>query len=197
MALQNSETQPLTDERVEAERMRDVLVLVTHLVQSQETTVKLLLDCLYDVGSINLINQKLHSRSLNRLARLIARTSKPAFRIIALRWFQRQCPRLITNCIHSKVKFKPRPPKRAATVTTTAVPVEALAAERRELQRLRTQVRYLTGVSLGAIATLAVVFLWLGLNPRLGAPQLSRDLPTDIISRCQSLEGDSKTRDCR
>ena len=48
----------LAEQQRERERMQDVLLLVQQLVASQETTFKLIIDCLYDVGSINFINQK-------------------------------------------------------------------------------------------------------------------------------------------
>jgi hypothetical protein len=92
------------EERQEEERMRDVLLLLSNLFQREEVTIKLILDCLYDVGSVNLINQKFRFRLLNRLMKSIARMSKPVFRIFAVRWFHKNCPQLITDWLHSQVK---------------------------------------------------------------------------------------------
>ncbi len=89
----------------EKERMRDVLLLLESLVEREEATVKIILDCLYDVGSVNLINKKFRSRPLNGLMKSISRTSKPIFKIFALRWFKKNCPQLIANWLHTKVRF--------------------------------------------------------------------------------------------
>lgn len=95
----------IREERMEQERMQDVLLLLGHLAEREEATVKIILDCLYDVGSANLINQKFRYRPLNRLMKSIAGMSKPVFRVFALRWFKRNCPKLITDWLHSKVTF--------------------------------------------------------------------------------------------
>jgi hypothetical protein len=95
----------LQEERMKQQRMSDVLLLIESLVEREETTVKMILDCLYDVGSVNLINKKFKFKILNRLMKWIAGKSKPVFRIIALRWFKKNCPQLIANWLHSKVKF--------------------------------------------------------------------------------------------
>lgn len=85
--------------------MRDVLVLLQHLVEREETTVKMILDCLYDVGSVNLINKKVPLKPANHLMKGIASLSKPAFRMVALRWFKGNCPQLIAKWLYSKVRF--------------------------------------------------------------------------------------------
>ena len=98
-------SQRLVEQQLERERIQDVLILVQHLVANQETTFKLIIDCLYDIGSVTLINQKIKSRSLGRLTKAIASTSKPVFRILAFYWVKRNCPRLITNWLYGKVTF--------------------------------------------------------------------------------------------
>ncbi|MFW6296773.1 MAG: hypothetical protein ACOC04_06245 [Halothece sp.] len=92
--------------RIEEERLRDIHLLVEHLLKKEEVTLKLLLDCVYDIGSVNLINTKVRSRSLNPVMKYIARLSKPAFRIVALRWVQKNCPQLLANWLYRKVSFK-------------------------------------------------------------------------------------------
>jgi hypothetical protein len=96
----------LDENRIETQRIHDVLILLESLTMREEATIKLIIDCLYDIGYINLINQKVRWRSLNFLAKLIAKSSKPVFRIFAWRWFRRNCPQLITDWLHSQVKFK-------------------------------------------------------------------------------------------
>jgi hypothetical protein len=93
------------EERLKQERMKDVLLLLENLVEREERTVKMILDCLYDVGSLNLINKKFQPRFTNRLMKMIARLSKPAFKVVALWWFKKNCPQLITDWLGTKVRF--------------------------------------------------------------------------------------------
>jgi hypothetical protein len=94
------------EERKKQERMRDVLLLLQHLVEKEETTLKLLIDCLYDVGSVNLVNQRIRHRRLKGLMKAIAIMSKPVFRIIMLRWVKKNVPLLVTNWLERKVSFR-------------------------------------------------------------------------------------------
>jgi hypothetical protein len=101
------EIQPLSAEELKKqERMRDVLLLLQQLVEREEVTLKLVIDCLYDVGSINLANKKLQNQSLNRIMKAIASMLKPAFRVAALMWVKKNVPVLVTNWLESKVSFK-------------------------------------------------------------------------------------------
>jgi hypothetical protein len=93
------------EERMKQERMKDVLLLLEQLFEREETTIKRILDCLYDVGSVNLINKKFQMRPLNRLMKLIAKLTRPTFRVVALYWFKRNCPQLLTNWLSIKVRF--------------------------------------------------------------------------------------------
>jgi len=95
----------LEEERIKEERMHDVLLLLDNLVEREEATVKIILDCLYDVGSINIINQKVGFRPMNRFLKAISRLTKPAFRAVAWRWFKGNSPQLITNWLRRKVTF--------------------------------------------------------------------------------------------
>lgn len=90
---------------LEAQRMQDVLTLLRGLTGREEATIKLIIDCLYDVGSVNAIDRKVRLRPLNSLAKFVARTSKPVVRVIAWRWFKKNCPQLIVNWLYTKVKF--------------------------------------------------------------------------------------------
>ncbi len=93
-----------TASRIEAERIRDVMILLTSLIEREEVTIKLIIDCLYDIGSVSLIDRKVRLRPLGLIAKLIARMSKPLLRIFAWRWFKKNCPQLITNWLYTKVK---------------------------------------------------------------------------------------------
>jgi hypothetical protein len=88
------------------QRMRDVLMLLEDLARREETTIKLIIECLYDVGAINLVNKKVTNNVANPLVKNIASFSKPVFKIIAWRWFKSKVPLKITNWLYNKVKFK-------------------------------------------------------------------------------------------
>lgn len=99
------ETEVLKEELVKQAKMDDVLLLLQSMVDREEETVKKILDCLYEVGHINLINKKFRTRPLNRLMKAIARMSKPLFRFAGFYWFKRNCPQLITDWLATKVSF--------------------------------------------------------------------------------------------
>jgi hypothetical protein len=92
--------------QLEAERIQEVLILLTSLIGREEATIKLIIDCLYDIGSVNLINKKVRFRSVNSITKFIARKSKPVARVFAWKWFNKNCPQLIAKWLYTKVKFK-------------------------------------------------------------------------------------------
>ena len=99
----------IRERQIEEDRMRDV---------------ELVLDCLYDVGSVNLVNRRVRSRPLNHLMKTIARLSKPAFRPFMMRWSRKNCPHLIASWLHSQVRFGPKDvllPKVQGTVSDPTV----------------------------------------------------------------------------
>jgi hypothetical protein len=161
--ITKKDAERMFEKQIEAERMRDVLILLQNLSNDQEATVKLILDCLYDVGAVNLINQKIRCRPLNRMTKSVARISKPAFRAIGWYWFKQNCPQLIANWLHAKIAFQPqqvaiaiaenKPEVLAQNEPRSLDRVEIL---HRENSQLRHQVRLLTGVSILAIAALGV-----------------------------------------
>jgi hypothetical protein len=103
----------------EEQKMHDVLLLLEDLTYREEASIKLIIDCLYDVGYVNLINQKFRSRTLNKGLKLIARTSKPAVKVIGWQWYKRNCPELIVNWLRTQVAFEP------ATTIKQAAEIEA------------------------------------------------------------------------
>jgi hypothetical protein len=97
---------PSKEKLIEQECMRDVLVLLEHLVEREETTVKLIINRLYDVGSVNLIEKKFSSQPRKKIImKSLAKMLKPAIEIYALRWVKKNCPRLVTNWLKNKVRF--------------------------------------------------------------------------------------------
>ncbi len=97
----------MRERQMEEARMRDVEMLLESLFLREEVTMRLIADCLYDVGSVNLLNQRVQSRPLNRFLKVIARRSKPIFRFFMLRWTKENCPRLIAKWLRSQVDFSP------------------------------------------------------------------------------------------
>ncbi|MGK7879860.1 MAG: hypothetical protein AB4060_07140 [Crocosphaera sp.] len=92
-------------QKLEIEQKKNIMLLLENLMEREEATFKMIIDCLYDMGSLNLINQKVSVRPLNRVTRLIARLSKPSFRAIAFYWVKKNTPELITDWLLGKVKF--------------------------------------------------------------------------------------------
>jgi hypothetical protein len=91
--------------QLEAERMRDVLLLLESLTLREEVAIKLIIDCLYDIGHSNAIDLRIKFKPFNRIAKSAAKISKPLVRIIAWRWFKRNCPKLIADWLYTQVKF--------------------------------------------------------------------------------------------
>ncbi len=103
--LARLEEKRMKEDLMEQEKMREIHLLLENLFKREETTVKMVLACLYDVGSINLINKKVQNRSLNGLMKYVANLSKPLFLIVALRWFHKNVPNKLTNWLMSQVNF--------------------------------------------------------------------------------------------
>ncbi|MEB3219793.1 MAG: hypothetical protein VKN72_26640 [Nostocales cyanobacterium 94392] len=156
----------------EEEKIHDVLLLLENLTYREEASIKLIIDCLYDIGSVNLIDQRFRSRTLKGSLRLIARLSKPAFKIIAWRWYTRNCPKLIANWLRKQVAFKP------ATTVKQAAEIEAglepeskhlktdsiiqLENQNREVKYLRSQVKTLTSLLVGLSVVFGGSVIWFG-----------------------------------
>lgn len=162
---------PINEERMKAQRRRTLLILLDQLFKREETTFKAIIDCLYDIGSVNLIDSRFHAKPLKRGMKSIARFSKPAFRCYALRRLQKQSPEQIANWLHGKVQFKS--PKKKAKLEVKAAPIptvlnvpakKTLESETRnvEVKQLRAQVQLLTGMLIGAIAVLGGTTLFFG-----------------------------------
>jgi hypothetical protein len=173
------------EERLQAERMRDVLLLLDNLIRREDVTIKVILSCLYDVGSANLINQKFRSRSLNGLMKRVSTMSKPAFRFFAMRWIKKNCPELITKWLYSKVSFQRSPIKTVKKLEAEVLDVKAVLLDaetrRQEVKLLRSQVKLLTGLLIGAITILGGSTIWLGYS----------QLP-EAIPLIQSVRGDTQ-----
>ena len=99
----------VAEEKKKQERMRDVTLLLQQLVEREETSLKLIIDCLIDVASINYANNKLNNPSLNKIMKVLVGYIKPVARMIALRWLKKNLPNLLTTWLEGKISFEPIP----------------------------------------------------------------------------------------
>jgi hypothetical protein len=152
---------------IQAERMREVQLLLQNLTNREETTIKLILDRIYDVGSANLVDKKFPSHTLNSTMKLIARMSKPVFRVLAWYWFKKNSSLLITNWLYSKVSFDNpinRLPNQSINVNAVSL-IDSTPTDNfvQEINYLRRQVKLVTGLFVLTFSTLVIVVV--GINP--------------------------------
>jgi len=196
--------------------MQDVLLLLEHLSRSQETTIKLIIDCLYDVGSVKLINKKVQSAPLNRLSKSIASMSKPVFRVAAFYWFKRNCPQIITDWLRKKLSFeqKAKPLGKKLAEEAPAPVVDLYNSERngaegngfqgtrrslpaspvtyqtnQEIKRLRTQVRLLMGMLVGTVVVLGSTTLLLMQDSGVQPIRLPQPVQSTFSEGCDPKDG--------
>lgn len=145
----------------EEQKVQEILLILEQLAQREEATVRFILERLYDIGTLNLIHKKLNAHPLTRLIKPVGRVSRGTFRRVGTWWFQTYCPQLITNWLYSLVSFEPPKKKREPPVIIVESP-NALppAVITQEISRLRSQVRWLTTVMVGAIALLGSSVFW-------------------------------------
>lgn len=175
------------ENRFEKERKRDVLILIQHLIESQAVTAKLIIDCLYDIGSVNLINQKVRWRPLNKTLKAITWMPKPFFRLAALYWLKNSSPQIIANWLYSKVAFpepvQKKPEKPVLEVKEISEDYLAKIEDKNsEVQRLRRQVRLLKGSLIGTIALFGGGFIWLGYSFNLAQVNPTKYLPSTSLN---------------
>jgi hypothetical protein len=97
------------EELKKQERMRDVNLLLQQIVEREEVALKLIIDSLIDVGTINYANHKLHNPPLNKIMKILVGYVKPVARMAALFWLKRNLPNLLTAWLEGKVSFDPIP----------------------------------------------------------------------------------------
>ncbi|MEA5553079.1 hypothetical protein VB713_19220 [Anabaena cylindrica UHCC 0172] len=177
----------------EAEReeklMQDVLLLLKNLIYREEITVKLILNCLYDAGSTNLINQKFQSRTLNKTLKGISKLSKPAFRLIAWQWFKSNCPKLIANWLRSKIEFKIVENEKvenakveivADNEDSNLISLQNHQYQVYEVQQLQSQVKLLASLLVGTVTILGGSFIWAGYSLERSHLQVVEQLQTQV-----------------
>ncbi len=104
--------------------------------------------------------------------KLIAKMSKPVFRIFAWHWFQKNCPQLIANWLEIKIAFEDPTdlPQEIAVETSEVKPYSQLEVDNmnKEIKYLRSQVRWLAGITVAALSALGVTLT--ALNQSSEAP---------------------------
>lgn len=191
---QKLQTSPVDREKQE-ELMRDVLVLMENLIHQEEATVKLVMDCLYDVGTVNLINEKFRSRTFNKTLKLVSRASKPAFKVIAWRVVKKKSPELITNWLGKKVGFEKAKPQleQAKLVAQSKSTTKAIAPQNasanilppaqyqmQEVKYLRSQVKMLVRGIIVTIAALGGGFFYMNYQMQLSHQQTIQEIQTQM-----------------
>jgi len=94
-----------SEKEKEEQLINEVRLLLKTLIYQEEIILKEIINRLYDVGSTNLINQKFKFETLNKALKFMTKMSKPAFRMLAWQWAQKNSPDLITNWLQGKVTF--------------------------------------------------------------------------------------------
>lgn len=168
----------MASSQAEQQAVDEILLLLEQLTQQESAAIKLILDRLYDIGSINLINRKVKPRSLNRISHAISSQTKPVFRFFGIRWFRGNCPQLITDWLYEQVKFQPVIAAQEI-IETNSLPNSPSDpdGDALELRKLRSQLKWRTGLLGGSLGVLSamLVFNTTGLlpSPNLTSPQPS------------------------
>ncbi|MGK7931754.1 MAG: hypothetical protein AB4041_10015 [Microcystaceae cyanobacterium] len=98
---------PLTQaKQIEDARRKEVQLILENLFEREEDTVKLVIDCLFDMGAVYVINRKIPTPIVNPLVKGVARVSRSGIRIIAFRYVMKKfvLSGFLTNFLFNKVK---------------------------------------------------------------------------------------------
>ncbi|HEY9645782.1 MAG TPA: hypothetical protein V6C88_05400, partial [Chroococcidiopsis sp.] len=128
--------------------------------------------------TVHLINQRLPNRTVNRVAKWTARRSKPLAKVAGTYYLQKNCPQLIVNWLVPEVKelfglIKPpaqqpvvKPLEQVEGVETMETrviepsPIAQIERYDKEILKLRSQVKVLTVLLVGAVCTLGGALAW-------------------------------------
>ena len=167
---------PSPENPIEEELMQEILLLLDNLAQREAVTVTMILERLYDVAQVNLIDKKVNSRTLKGVAKLAAKMSKPAFTKLALGLFQKKAPKLIGDflyeTVYKKINYQDKQQEREqqdnqAKLTPKEVKPQVYSLPEGEpnnlevVKTLQGKVAVLTGMLIGSIALFGGSFLWL------------------------------------
>ncbi|MDP5017660.1 MAG: hypothetical protein NWQ43_10210 [Dolichospermum sp.] len=165
--ISNHLTQQSPEKIKEEKLMGEVLLLVKTLIYEKEITIKLIIDCLYDIGATNFINYKFQLGTLNKTLKLITKISKPVFKILAWKWFKNNCPNLIAGWLQSKVTFTRAEERNIEVVveneTTNIVSSSQVSDQNQidEIKYLHFQVKLLISILVALVTMFSGSFIWL------------------------------------
>lgn len=180
--------------------MQDVLVLLQHLTENEETTIKLIIECLYDVGAVNFINKKVQNDSINQFTKTLAGMSKPIAKRYGYYWFKKNCPELIVNWLTRKVAF-PTPKAKTVQPQETAPKVDpapistdkAFPADQTPPSQLdETSIPEESATSAGT-AILQGKAPGISIAPMNGATDRQEDQPQVIASSADGLQAEPQS----
>jgi hypothetical protein len=169
----------------EQERLHEIFILLQQLFQREEATAKRIIECLYDIGTVNWINKNIRLFPFNSLFKYMMRFPKPLAKILTLKlYFQPKCPILITDWLYTLVEFKEKEaiPMEVADVDQESLP--EIKKSYQEIKLLRQRVRLLTGCLLLTIAVFGGSFVWI-----INSLELT---PSEILPFAQSKTIKSK-----
>lgn len=149
-------------------KVQEITLILQHLIEREEVTVRFILDRLYEIATANMMRHHVRWRSLHPPLNQIAHLSQPLFRRVGIYWFNHKGADLIADWLHSLVRFEPEPEGK----TRTLEPYEVANAEVKRLppsvitqhpqvRQLRSQVRLLAVCLIGGVAVVSSSFFWL------------------------------------
>jgi len=149
-------------------KVQEITLILQHLIEREEVTVRFILARLYEIGTVNLMHHHVQWRSLHPPLHHIARFSQPLFRRIGIFWFNHHGAELIARWLHSLVRFKPASEPQtleltAYTVTNAEIKrlPPSMIIQHPQVQQLRSQVRLLALCLIGGIAMVSSSIFWL------------------------------------
>ncbi len=184
---------PPEAEDQEHSNVQEIRLILEHLIEREEVTVRFILDRLYEIGMANLMHHHVQWRSLHPPLHHIARFSQPLFRRIGIYWFNHKGADLIADWLHSLVRFEPEPERK----TRTLEPYEVANAEVKRLppslitqhpqfRQLRSQVRVLALCLIGGVAVVSSSFFWLDYRLKPATSEFLQDQVLEQVKHDQN-----------
>ena len=158
----------LPEEQKEQEKLREMLILLQQLFQREEATAKRVIECLYDIGTVNWINKNVPFRLLNPTLKSVIRFPRPVVKILALKlYMQPKCPKLIAEWLYSLVEFKQEEPIPNEPKEVEPELLPEIRKNRQEVKLLRQRVQVLTGALVMTITLFGGSFIWIAHSLKL------------------------------
>ena len=194
-----------SEKEKEEQLINEVRLLLKTLIYQEEIILKEIINRLYDVGSINLINQKFNFGTFNKTLKFMTKMSKPAVKMLAWQWAKKKSPDLITNWLQSKVTFirvqETRVELMAEDESLSSASIPQLpqesqielpaAALRYQVKRLHLQMKLLTGILVATVTLFGGSLIWLTNSLHLSHLQSLEKLQNQIKTLESSTTGEN------